>query len=66
MCVNDGGSEAMYTPEGPAGNIDVLLTFERGMFRTAGVEFLRFLSPTGCLASRLTSERDCCSDIVTN
>jgi NAD(P)H dehydrogenase (quinone) len=31
-----GGSEAMYTPEGPAGDIDVLLTFARGMFRTAG------------------------------
>jgi putative NADPH-quinone reductase len=30
----------MYTPEGPAGDIDVLLTFARGMFRTAGVEFL--------------------------
>ena len=35
-----GGREAMYTPEGPAGDIDVLLTFARGMFRTTGIEFL--------------------------
>jgi len=35
-----GGREAMYTPEGPAGDIDVLLTFARGMFRTAGVQLL--------------------------
>jgi NAD(P)H dehydrogenase (quinone) len=35
-----GSKEAMYTPEGPAGDIHVLLTFARGMFTMAGVEFL--------------------------
>ncbi|HYA32993.1 MAG TPA: NAD(P)H-dependent oxidoreductase [Candidatus Bathyarchaeia archaeon] len=35
-----GSGEAMYAPEGPAQDINVLLTFARGMFRTAGIEFL--------------------------
>jgi putative NADPH-quinone reductase len=30
----------MYAPEGPARDINVLLTFARNMFRTAGVEVL--------------------------
>ena len=35
-----GGGAAMSFPDGPAGDINVLLTFARNMFRTAGVEVL--------------------------
>jgi NAD(P)H dehydrogenase (quinone) len=35
-----GGRETNYAPEGPAGDINMLLTFARVTFDTAGIEFL--------------------------
>ena len=41
LCVvTTSAKEAMYIPEGPAGDINVLLTFVRGIFAMAGIEFL--------------------------
>ena len=40
LAFTTGGGAAMYAPDGPAGDINVLLTFARNMFRTAGVEVL--------------------------
>jgi NAD(P)H dehydrogenase (quinone) len=40
LAFTTGGGAAMYAPEGPAGDINVLLTFARNMFRMAGVEVL--------------------------
>jgi NAD(P)H dehydrogenase (quinone) len=40
LAFTTGGGAAMYAPDGPAGDINVLLTFARNMFRTAGIEVL--------------------------
>ncbi|MFZ0925656.1 MAG: NAD(P)H-dependent oxidoreductase [Halobacteriota archaeon] len=40
LAFTTGGGAAMYAPKGPAGDINVLLTFARNMFLTAGMEVL--------------------------
>jgi NAD(P)H dehydrogenase (quinone) len=40
LAFTTGGGAAMYAPDGPVGDINVLLTFARNMFRTAGIEVL--------------------------
>jgi NAD(P)H dehydrogenase (quinone) len=40
LALTTGGGVAIYAPEGPAGDIDVLLTFAGNMFRMTGIEFL--------------------------
>jgi NAD(P)H dehydrogenase (quinone) len=40
LAFTTGGGAAMYAPEGPAGDINVVLTFASNMFRTAGMEVL--------------------------
>ena len=40
LSVTTGGRAALYAPEGPAGDINVLLTFARNIFQMAGIEVL--------------------------
>jgi NAD(P)H dehydrogenase (quinone) len=57
LAFTTGGRAAMYAPEGPAGDINVLLTFARNMFRMAGIEFLPPFVAYG-VASLSSDERE--------